>query len=181
MAAQKKAVIIATSHGVETGEILKPKDFLEKKGVSVTIATPANETIQTLVMDKDAGPSVESDVELATINAADFDILIVPGGTINADALRLDAEAKRIVTEFSSAGKPIAAICHAPWMTVETDIAVGKTLTSFPSLRRDVNNAGGNWVDEPVVVDDTNGYVLITSRTPDDMTEFTAAIESQLA
>lgn len=180
MSDPKKILVIATSYGVETDELIKPKEYLEENGHRVTVATPENESIQTLVMDYDSGARVPSDALLSESQADDFDILIVPGGTINADALRQDDHAQRLVKAFAAAGKPIAAICHAPWLIVEADLVVGKTLTSFLSLRTDVNNAGGAWVDKPVVVDDTNGFILITSRTPKDMEQFTAAISGQL-
>ncbi|WP_434590183.1 DJ-1/PfpI/YhbO family deglycase/protease [Brevibacterium sp. 1718] len=175
------AVIIATSYGVERDEIVVPRDQLTSIGVSVTVATPSNHAIETLVGDRETGPIVDSDVLLSEIRADDYDLLVIPGGTINADSLRLEDDAKRIAADFAKAGKPIAAICHGPWLIAETDFAVGKSLTSYPSLRTDINNAGGIWVDEPVVVDETNGFVLITSRTPDDLGQFTTAIERQVA
>lgn len=181
MAEQKKVLIIATSYGVEADEIMKPMSSLLGAGHVVRVATPENEGIHTLVMDRDAGSTVDSDVTIAESRDADYDLLLIPGGTLNADALRMDADALRVVKGFAAAGKPIAAICHAPWVLVDAEIAVGKTLTSFPSLRADIDNAGATWVDEPVVVDDTNGFPLITSRTPDDMEQFTDAVGAQLA
>ena len=177
----KKALIIATSYGVERDELLVPRDHLRDEGVAVTVATVDGDDVQTLVGDKDPGSTVAADAAIADIDPADFDVLVVPGGTLNADTLRTDATAQSVVRSFADAGKPVAAICHGPWLIVETGLLVGKTLTSYSSLRTDVNNAGGNWVDESVVSDDTNGFTLITSRTPDDLSEFTAAIDAQLA
>ncbi|UEA59613.1 DJ-1/PfpI/YhbO family deglycase/protease [Gordonia otitidis] len=177
----KKALIIATSYGVERDELLVPRDHLRDEGVAVTVATVDGDDVQTLVGDKDPGSTVAADAAIADVDPADFDVLVVPGGTLNADTLRTDATAQSVVRGFAEAGKPVAAICHGPWLIVETGLLVGKTLTSYPSLRTDVNNAGGNWVDEAVVSDDTNGFTLITSRTPDDLPDFTGAIDAQLA
>lgn len=181
MAELKKVAIIATSYGVEEAEIVEPKKYVESIGNAVTVATPDNETIQTLEGDKDPASKVSSDVALSSIHAADFDLLVIPGGTLNADSLRIDTEAQRIIKEFADAGKPVAAICHGPWLAVETGLAQGKTLTSYASLHTDIANAGGNWVDKSVVVDDASGYTLITSRTPADLDDFNAAIGAQLA
>ena len=177
----KKALIIATSYGVERDELLVPRDHLREEGVAVTVATVDGDDVQTLVGDKDPGSTVAADAAIADVDPADYDVLVVPGGTLNADTLRTDARAQSVVRSFADAGKPVAAICHGPWLIVETGLLVGKTLTSYSSLRTDVNNAGGNWVDEAVVSDDTNGFTLITSRTPDDLSDFTGAIDAQLA
>ncbi|SER98955.1 protease I [Propionibacterium cyclohexanicum] len=172
----KRVAIIASSYGVEADELLTPKGYLESAGYEVVVATPDSQTIQTLVSDKDPGPTVRADAALAELSPSDFDLLVIPGGTINADTLRLQEDARRIAEGFAASGKPIAAICHGPWLVVETGLARGKTLTSYPSLRTDITNAGGNWVDRSVEVDDAQGFTLITSRTPGDLTDFDAAI-----
>ena len=107
---------------------------------------------------------------------ADYDALVLPGGTVNPDKLRLDEDAVAFVRDFVESGKPVAAICHGPWTLIEAGVATGRTLTSFPSIRTDLRNAGANVVDEEVVVDKN----LITSRSPEDLPAFSAAIVSQL-
>ncbi|GAA1327135.1 type 1 glutamine amidotransferase domain-containing protein [Brachybacterium rhamnosum] len=178
---QKSALIIATSYGVEADELLAPQRYLEGAGYAVTVATPDGEDIRTLVSDKDPGPTVPATSTLADVDVEGHAVLVVPGGTLNADSLRLDADALRLVKGFAEAGTPIAAICHGPWLAVEADLVEGRTLTSYASLRTDISNAGGSWVDEPVAVDDTGSFTLITSRTPEDLEQFTAAIGEHLA
>jgi protease I len=107
-------------------------------------------------------------------------MLIIPGGTLNADHLRMNEDAVSTVRSFASAGRPVAAICHGPWALVEADAVGGKTLTSYPSLRTDIRNAGGAWLDEPVMRDDAGGWTLITSRTPEDLDDFLREVESAL-
>ncbi|OII33920.1 protease [Curtobacterium sp. MMLR14_010] len=175
----KKILVIATNYGVEQDEIVVPVDQLRERGASVTVAAQETDTIQTLVGDKDPGKTLDPDTTLATVSAGDFDALVVPGGTINADNLRLDKSAVRLVKSFAEAGKPVAAICHGPWTLVEAGVLQGRTITSYPSLQTDVRNAGAEWVDQEVQVDDTNG-TLITSRTPDDLPAFVDAIETSL-
>lgn len=106
---------------------------------------------------------------------------MIPGGTLNADALRTDSDALRIAKDAAAAGIPIAAICHGPWLLVNADLIVGKTLTSYPALAVDITNAGGSWADEEVCVDTTNGFSLITSRTPADLQAFNHAVLKALA
>jgi len=177
----KSALIIATSYGVEADELLTPQKHLEEAGCTVTVATPGGEDIQTLVGDKDPGPTVPATAALADVDVEGYAVLVIPGGTLNADSLRLDADALRLVNDFAEAGTPIAAICHGPWLAVEAGLVEGRTLTSYASLRTDITNAGGSWVDEPVAVDDTGSFPLITSRTPDDLEQFTGAIGKALA
>lgn len=174
------ALIISTDYGTESDEILRPLEALKGAGVGVTVASIHGNSVRTLVGDRDPGPTVDSDISLADATAADYDALVVPGGTLNADALRVDADARNLVKDFAADGKPVAAICHAPWLLVDTDLVVGKSLTSFHTLSTDVTNAGGNWEDSEVVVDGTNGFPLITSRTPDDIPAFTGALLTAL-
>lgn len=177
----RAALIVSTSFGTETDEILGPLKALQEAGVATTVAVADGEKVQTLVMDREPGPVVPGDVHLSEVDPDAFDILVVPGGTLNADTLRTDLVAQRLVKDFAGAGKPVAAICHAPWLLVSTDLVVGKTVTSYGSLSVDVTNAGGNWVDEEVVVDTTNGFTLITSRTPEDLKPFCDSILKALA
>jgi protease I len=118
--------------------------------------------------DWDRAGSYDVDGTLAAATAEDFDALVLPGGTLNADSVRVDQDALRLVKEFDAAGKPIAAICHAPWILIEAGLARGKRLTSYTSLATDLKNAGADWVDEEVVVDGR----LVTSRNPGDLEAF---------
>lgn len=177
----RKALVITSNYGVEQDELVVPIERLREAGVDVTIAAPDRAPIETLVGDKDPGRQVEPTATLEEINGSDFVLLVIPGGTINADTLRLDAAAVDLVREFAAAGKPIAAICHGPWLVVEAGIATEKTVTSYPSVRTDLLNAGAKqWVDDEVVTCTASGYPLVTSRTPDDLDAFTNAMMSTL-
>ena len=122
--------------------------------------------------DKDWGTPVPVDAALDSVKAADFDALLLPGGQMNPDILRMNPAAIQLVKDFAAAGKPIAAICHAPWLLIEAGLVKGKTVTSWPSVRTDLANAGGNVVDQEVAVDGN----LITSRKPDDIPAFSKAL-----
>lgn len=166
------ALIISTNYGTEADELLSPRDALRDAGVEVTVAAAEAGGIQTLTGDRMQGEVVDSDITLAEAEASGYDALVIPGGTLNADALRINAEARRLVADFAAAGKPVAAICHGPWLLVDTDLVVGKSLTSYVSLATDIVNAGGDWENREVVTDTTNGFPLITSRTPHDLPAF---------
>ncbi|WIB70673.1 type 1 glutamine amidotransferase domain-containing protein [Curtobacterium sp. MCBD17_026] len=172
----KKVLVITTNYGVEQDEIVVPTEQLRERGASVTVAAKETGTIQTLVGDKDPGQTLEPDTTIGGVDAKDFDALVIPGGTINADTLRQESRAATLVQAFAEASKPVAAICHGPWTLVEAGVLSGKTVTSFPSLQTDLRNAGAEWVDQEVQVD--GGF--ITSRTPDDLPAFVDAIESAL-
>ncbi|PZE69754.1 type 1 glutamine amidotransferase domain-containing protein [Curtobacterium sp. MCBD17_021] len=176
----KKILVIATNYGVEQDEIVVPTDQLRERGATVTVAAKESGSIETLVGDKDPGESVDTDTTYDGVSAADFDALVVPGGTINADTIRQDSTAVDLVKAFVEAGKPVAAICHGPWTLVEAGVLPGRTITSFPSLQTDVRNAGGEWVDQEVQVDET-GSTIITSRNPGDLPAFVDAIQAALA
>ncbi|WIB26352.1 type 1 glutamine amidotransferase domain-containing protein [Curtobacterium sp. MCSS17_015] len=176
----KKILVIATNYGVEQDEIVVPTDQLRERGATVTVAAKESGSIETLVGDKDPGKSVDTDTTYDGVSAADFDALVVPGGTINADTIRQDSTAVDLVKAFVEAGKPVAAICHGPWTLVEAGVLPGRTITSFPSLQTDVRNAGGEWVDQEVQVDET-GSTIITSRNPGDLPAFVDAIQAALA
>jgi protease I len=163
-----KALVITTNYGVEQDELVVPTEELSRLGVDVTIAAEQDEPIQTLVGDKDPGRTVAPNATLDKVDPDDYGLVIIPGGTVNADTLRLNSDA-------------VAAICHGPWLAVEADVVRGKSLTSYPSLQTDIRNAGAaSWVDQPVVADTTEGYVLITSRKPDDLKDFVGAIADVL-
>jgi protease I len=176
----KKILVIATNYGVEQDEIVVPTDQLRERGATVTVAAKESGSIQTLVGDKDPGKDVDVDTTLDGVSAGDFDALVVPGGTINADTIRQEPTAIDLVKAFVEAGKPVAAICHGPWTLVEAGVLPGRTITSFPSLQTDVRNAGAEWVDQEVQVDET-GSTIITSRNPGDLPAFVDAIQAALA
>ena len=176
----RKVLAIATNYGVEQDELDVPVQHLRSRGAVVTVAAAEPGVIQTLVNDKDTGKSIEADTTLDAVDADEFDLLLVPGGAINADKMRLNGDAVAIVRAFADAGKPIAAICHAPWTLIEADVVAGRTMTSFWSLKTDLRNAGADWKDEPNVIDESGDFVLITSRNPDDLDAFTTAIDAVL-
>ncbi|MGO1285363.1 MAG: type 1 glutamine amidotransferase domain-containing protein [Brachybacterium sp.] len=177
----RKILLLTTNFGTETDEIQRPLKELREAGATVTVAAPEAGTVQTMALDKEFDAEVPVDVTHDSVKAADFDALVLPGGTLNADALRADETAQFLARSFAADGKPIAAICHAPWLLVETGLADGRELTSVPTIRTDLTNAGGRWADEEVVVDDSGGFRLITSRTPDDLDAFNAAIINALS
>ncbi|TCK66189.1 type 1 glutamine amidotransferase domain-containing protein [Curtobacterium sp. PhB136] len=170
----KNVLVITTNYGVEQDEIIVPTEELRKRGASVTIAAKETDTVQTLVGDKDPGKSLDPDTTLANVQAGDFDALVVPGGTINADTIRQETAAVDLVQAF------VAAICHGPWTLVEAGVLTGRTITSYPSLQTDIRNAGAEWVDQEVQVDET-GSTIITSRNPGDLPAFVDAIQAALA
>lgn len=161
-----KVAILATD-GFEQSELFEPKQALEEAGADVEIVSIKNGEIKGW-NHKDWGDALAVDREVYGADAADYDALMLPGGVINPDRLRMDKDAVRFVKSFLESGKPIAAICHGPQMLIETKAIEGRTLTSWPSLRTDLENAGATWVDEEVVTD--NG--LVTSRKPDDIPAF---------
>ena len=175
-----RVLAIATNYGVEQDELVVPVDHLRGRGATVTIAAASTDPIQTLVGDKDPGTVVRPDTTFGEAGG-DYDLLLIPGGTLNADSLRLEKSAVDIVRQFAGSGRPIAAICHGPWALVEAGVVQGATLTSYPSLETDLRNAGATWVDQSVAVDGGAGFTLVTSRTPDDLDDFLPAVERALA
>ncbi|MCU1473173.1 type 1 glutamine amidotransferase domain-containing protein [Amnibacterium sp.] len=174
------AVLATVSHhGVEQDDLKVPMQHLRDAGARLDVAAAERSTIQTLVGDKGPGEPFEPTTTLADADPSAYDLLLIPGGTINADTLRRQERAVAIARSFIEAGKPIAAICHGPWTLVETGALTGKHLTSYPSLQTDVRNAGGEWSDESVVVDES-GWTLVTSRNPKDLPDFTGAIDRVL-
>lgn len=170
------ALVLTTNYGVEESELLAPVRALRDAGINVHIAAERNEPIQTLVSDKDPGEQVTPDTTIQQVDGGDYTVLVIPGGTINADAIRLNSDAVQLVRDFAAAGKTVAAICHGPWLLVEADVLGSQTLTSYPSVSTDVRNAGGTWVDEELVRSEGDGWTLLTSRTPDDLDAFSAAV-----
>jgi protease I len=162
----KKIAIVATD-GFEQIELTEPKKALEAAGATVHVISPKSGQIKGW-NHTDWGDKTSVDKTLDEAKAADYDGLVLPGGQINPDKLRIEPKAVAFVTEFFRSGKPIGAICHGPWLLVEADVVKRRTLTSWPSVRTDIRNAGGHWVDEEVVTDQN----LTTSRKPDDIPAF---------
>jgi protease I len=162
----KKIAILATD-GFEQSELTKPKQALEDAGAKTDVVSPKGGKIKGWDK-KDWGKDVAVDVELKSADPSKYDALLLPGGVMNPDHLRMDPEAVQFVKSFFDEGKPVAAICHGPWLLVESGAARGRTLTSWPSLKTDIKNAGGTWVDQEVV--ESNG--VVTSRNPDDIPAF---------
>lgn len=176
-ALQGKRVAILATDGFEQSELLEPKRLLESWGAQVQVVAPGDGSQIRGWKDKDWGDSVDIDQPLAAANSGDFDALVLPGGVINPDKLRTDAQAVAFIKAFGAAGKPVAAICHGPWLLVESGLAKGRRVTSWPSLKTDLGNAGAEWTDAEVVVDGG----LITSRKPDDIPAFADAVGKALA
>ncbi|WP_130799705.1 type 1 glutamine amidotransferase domain-containing protein [Streptomyces otsuchiensis] len=175
-----RVLIITSNVGVERDELLVPRDNLRERGAEVTHAAEEPKAVQTFLHDSDKDVTVQPDTILAKVDANAYDVLVVPGGTVNADNLRVTGEAVSLVRRFATAGKPVAAICHAPWLLVEAKLLPGKTLTSFHSLRTDITNAGGSWVDRPLVRCGENGWALLTSRDPGDLGDFCEGIAKEV-
>ncbi|GAB3318570.1 type 1 glutamine amidotransferase domain-containing protein [Hymenobacter humi] len=172
-----RRVAILAASGVEQVELEQPRKAADDAGASTTLISVDTGEIQAMNGDINPGDTFSVDRAIADVSADDFDALILPGGTCNPDTLRQNGDVIAFVQAIAGAGKPIAAICHAPWTLVEADLVRGKRLTSFPSLRTDIRNAGGDVVDEQVVVDQG----LITSRNPDDLDAFCATIVKEFA
>lgn len=167
---EAKVLIVATD-GFEEWELFGPREILRDRGSEVVLASPTLDPIQATVHD-DPGKTIRPDLTVDQANASDFDALILPGGVRNPDQLRMRPAVIELIREFARQGKPVAAICHGPWLLVEADLLRGRTATSWPSIRTDLRNAGANVVDEPVVVDGN----IVTSRDPDDVEPFSEAI-----
>ena len=170
-----KRVLIMATDGFEQSELLKPRQNLEDAGFETILASPESGTIKGWDQ-KDWGKEVSVDLTIEEVSSSDYDALLLPGGQMNPDALRMNDDAVALVREFDDAGKPIAAICHAPWLLAEAGIIEGKTVTSWPSVRTDLTNAGGRVVDQEVAKDGN----LITSRNPDDIPAFSKALIEML-
>src|SRR3954463_127231 len=163
----KTIAILTANEGVEQVEYTEPRRALEDAGATVELLAPEKGEVQ-LFEHLDKADTVQADKAVSDASADDYDGLMLPGGVANPDNLRTDDDAVKFVQGFVDAGKPIAAICHAPWTLVEADAVKGRTLTSYPSIKTDIENAGGTWVDEEVHVDQG----LVTSRRPDDLPAF---------
>jgi protease I len=172
-----KTIAILAADGVEQVEFEKPKEAVEEAGATTELLSLETGEIQAMNQDINQGDKLTVDKAVSEASPDDYDGLILPGGTVNPDNLRQDENAISFVQEFFKTGKPVGVICHGPWTLVEADLVRGRTLTSYPSLRTDIRNAGGNVVDEEVVVDKG----LVSSRNPDDLPAFCAKIVEEFA
>jgi protease I len=172
----KKIAIIATN-GVEQVELEKPRQAVTEAGADTELLSPEEGDIQAMNHDLEPADTFPVDKSISDVTAGDYDGLILPGGTVNADKLRIEPDVISFLQEFFRSGKPVGVICHGPWPLVEADLVRGRTLTSYPSLQTDIRNAGGEWVDEEVVVDEG----LVSSRNPDDLPAFCDKIVEEFA
>ncbi len=172
-----RTIAVLATDGVEEVELTAPVAALRAAGARVVVVSPKRETIQAMNNDVEPGQSIKVDLELANASAAEFDGLVLPGGTTNPDKLRMDDKAIAFVRQFVEHDKPIAAICHGPWTLINAGGVRGRTLTSWPSLEQDIRNAGGEWVDQTCV----RSGKLVTSRNPADLPAFNEAIVALFA
>jgi protease I len=172
----KRIAFLMWNEGVEQIELTEPRKAVEEAGAEVDLIAPKPDQIQG-VNHLDKADTFDVDKTISEAKASDYDGVVLPGGVANPDKLRMDKDAVRFLREFFAAGKPVGAICHAPWMLVEADVVDGRKVTSYPSLQTDIRNAGGNWVDEEVVVDSG----LVTSRRPADIPAFNSKIVEEFA
>lgn len=164
--ADARVLIIATD-GYEDSELLEPRRILEGRGAEVTLASLEKGEIK-----GDQEASAEVDLTIDQVDEADYDLLVLPGGTKNPDKLRMDERVVATIRAFADSGKPVGAICHGPWLLIEADVVRGRKVTSWPSIRTDLRNAGGEVVDEAAVTDGN----IVTSRKPEDIPVFTEAL-----
>jgi protease I len=164
---QGKKIAILVADGFEQVELLEPRKALDEAGATTQVVSPASKKVKGW-NTKEWGNEVPVDVSLDSANPQNFDALLLPGGVMNPDHLRMMPKAVEFVKKFVDSGKPVAAICHGPWTLIEAGAVRGRTMTSWPSLKSDLKNAGANWVDKEVVYDDR----LVTSRKPDDIPAF---------
>jgi len=170
----KKIAFMVAAEGIEQVELTSPWEAVEQAGGRPVLVAPEKGKVQAF-NHLDKGDTFEATVATADLEADDIDGVVLPGGVANPDQLRMDEPAVAFLREWAGAGRPIAAICHGPWTLVEADVVRGKTLTSWPSLKTDIRNAGGEWVDEEVFRCEKN-FPLVTSRKPDDLPAFGKAI-----
>ena len=172
----KRIAFLVANEGVEQVELAEPLEAVREAGAEVDLLAPEEGEIQAF-NHLDKGDTFSADRAVGDADAGEYDGLVLPGGVANPDHLRTKAEAVEFVRAFFEAGKPVGAICHAPWTLVEADVVRGRTLTSWPSLKTDLRNAGAEWVDEEVHVDQG----LVSSRNPDDIPAFSAKIVEEFA
>ncbi len=166
-----RVACLSANEGVEQVELVEPRDALIQAGATVTLVAPEAGEIQAFD-HLDKADTFATDASVAEVSVHDFDALLLPGGVANPDALRMDEGAVNLIGQFFAEGKPVAVICHGPWTLVEADVVEGRTITSWPSLKTDLRNAGAKWVDEEVVVCSNGPNTLVSSRKPDDLPAF---------
>lgn len=172
----RRVALLVAPRGTEESEFTEPRSAVQDAGASVDVISIEAGEAETVNQDLDPGDSYSVDATFSEVTADDYDAVLVPGGTVGADKLRGHPEAVRFVRRFFEQEKPVAAICHGPWVLVEADVLQGRTVTSYPTLQTDIRNAGGNWVDEEVVTDQG----LVTSRNPDDLPAFCNKIVEEI-
>lgn len=167
MAVENSTVLIIVNNwGIEETELTRPLRDLKAAGAKVTLAATTLDPCETVQHDRYEGETLTPDARLSDVQAADYDLLVVPGGTCNVDRIRVNEDAITLAQEFAHEGKPIAAICHGAWLLVNAGLVAGKTAAPCRYIAADIENAGGHYVDEQLHVDDANGFKLITSRKP---------------
>jgi protease I len=171
-----KRILILATDGFEQSELEVPQKKLSALGATVDVASPKTGAIKGW-NHTDWGDEVKVDLALSDVDVESYDALVLPGGQMNPDALRLEPKAIELIKAFAAAGKPVAAVCHAPWLLIDAGLVKGRKVTSWPSIRTDLTNAGATVVDEAAVID----RGIITSRNPEDLDDFVEAIASQLA
>ena len=176
----KTVAFLVAAEGIEQVELTSPWQAVVDAGGTPQLLSPEAGEVQAYE-HLDRGRTFPVDRTVAEADVSAYDGLVLPGGVVNPDALRTDAGAVALVKAFIDAGKPVAAVCHAPWTLVEADVVRGRRMTSWPSLQTDLRNAGADWVDEQVVVDVSGAGPLITSRSPDDLPAFNDALVKAFA
>lgn len=171
----RRVVALVANEGVEQVELTEPAEAIRKAGGTVSVVAPKAGDVQAF-HHLDKGDTFPVDRPLSEVSIDDFDALLLPGGVANPDQLRTEAAAVDLVRQFAEAGKPVAVICHGPWTLVEAGVLGGRSITSWPSLQTDITNAGGRWVDDEVVVDANGPGPIVSSRKPDDLPAFCAAM-----